>query len=540
MKTASFWVFQALAVLGFLASGPRSFGATELYNAQALRDQFGLSAYIGEPGLAKIKIAILDNGFAGFDPKSGTLPTNAELIEKYDGAPLGDSLEPTAHGLYLAEAIWSLTGKAPDGPKFYLLNTAGMTNLRNAVDFSIHHSVDVILYSQNWEYGGNFDGRGFINQVVNEATSHGIIWVNAAGNYHNQVYNGPIPDSNRCFRFKNRFDSNEVMMVLSWNDFQDTENYQTKKDLDFFVTDSQGHVVAQSDLAQMKLPHDTRTPSLHAREITEALLNRGDFCLKIKNISQNFTSSDRIRLTIFSEDKPGDSIDFIDHTSGNEIMVPADNPTVITVGDTSPESAVGPTMDGRTKPDVVLPSVPATFTDGFISSGTSNSAAYVAAIAVAMKGRDASVNRAEVISYIDSVVANGNDNDPDGISLIDPAVVSELERLGGISRADIVKVTVETGRKVLWLRKNPIDLGNLYGNLRNSCGLAGLDPESAACSDAFEYFIAPNPASAPGAPQVATYYLSKEYAGPLPPILLQTDASGTFVWVELRQADSEP
>ena len=34
--------------------------------------------------------------------------------------------------------------------------------------------VDIILYAQNWQYGGNFDGGGFINSVVEEALSAGI------------------------------------------------------------------------------------------------------------------------------------------------------------------------------------------------------------------------------------------------------------------------------------------------------------------------------------------------------------------------------
>ena len=32
------------------------------------------------------------------------------------------------------------------------------------------------------EFGGNYDGEGFINKIVSEITAYKAIWVNAAGN----------------------------------------------------------------------------------------------------------------------------------------------------------------------------------------------------------------------------------------------------------------------------------------------------------------------------------------------------------------------
>ena len=49
-----------------------------------------------------------------------------------------------------------------------------------------------------------------------------------------------------------------------------------------------------------------------------------------------------------------------------EIYPPADHPGVLTVGDTGRASAVGPTADGRTKPDVVLDVSAARFTNAAI------------------------------------------------------------------------------------------------------------------------------------------------------------------------------
>ena len=53
-----------------------------------------------------------------------------------------------------------VTGQSPRGPQFYLLNANGPTMLRRAVRFAIDRKVDVILFSNTFDGGGNGDGRG--------------------------------------------------------------------------------------------------------------------------------------------------------------------------------------------------------------------------------------------------------------------------------------------------------------------------------------------------------------------------------------------
>src|SRR4051812_42587892 len=98
------------------------FATTELYDSDSLRKHLGLSDYAVDAQLKNIKVAVLDSGFQGFDPATGILPPDAELIEKYSATSDGNALEPSSHGLYMAQIIWALTGKKPSGPKFYLLN----------------------------------------------------------------------------------------------------------------------------------------------------------------------------------------------------------------------------------------------------------------------------------------------------------------------------------------------------------------------------------------------------------------------------------
>ena len=61
-------------------------------------------------------------------------------------------------------------------------------------------------------------------------------------------------------------------------------------------------------------------------------------------------------------------------------MIPADHKLAFTVGDTSPISSRGPTVDGRFKPNYFIRDSKVEFSDGNISSGSSNAAAMYTAL----------------------------------------------------------------------------------------------------------------------------------------------------------------
>ena len=78
-------------------------------------------------------------------------------------------------------------------------------------------------------------------------------------------------------------------------------------------------------------------------------------------------------------------VQFVDASNEEELFPPADHIRVLTVGDTSNDSAKGPTADRRVKPDLLLPALPAKWTNGDVVSGTSYSAAFFAGIVASMK-----------------------------------------------------------------------------------------------------------------------------------------------------------
>jgi hypothetical protein len=146
---------------------------------------------------------------------------------------------------------------------------------------------------------------------------------------------------------------------------------------------------------------DSAAESRNPRErivLTDLAADRDhDYLIRIKAKTGTFTADDRIRVLITSSregfldpktGEPTEAIQFPDASKKGEIYPPADNPLVITVGDTQPDSAVGPTADHRRKPDILLENSRAAFTNGDMTYGASNAAAYFAGVVALMKAAE--------------------------------------------------------------------------------------------------------------------------------------------------------
>jgi subtilisin family serine protease len=421
-------------VLALLASGRaglaqagRGPSASHLTNAQEVRTRLGLGTeYAGVARMGSVKVAVLDHGFDGIGNGRPYLPEGAVIVEHYDPDfvrrfDLGDPeyrkpFEPlNRHGRVMAQIVWAVTGARPEGPKFYLLNANGPTMLRRAVRYAIEERVDVILFSGSFEGGGNGDGRGPIDRVVAEALAADILWINAAGNYGRRVYNGPVRllrdgylrlrdgSDVASLRFRNRLDENIVTVTLTWNDYREEEDAGTDKDLDLYVEDWAGRRVGASEKRQISGdrvagPDESRNPRerivLANLAASPDVASDPDYTYRIRVKAKRgvFSAADRIRVLVTASregfvpaggDGPREALEFLDASGEGELYPPADHPLVLTVGDADPSSSVGPTADRRIKPDVILEDSRAFFSDGEVSAGSSNAAAYVAgAVAV--------------------------------------------------------------------------------------------------------------------------------------------------------------
>jgi hypothetical protein len=438
------WVIFAALCLAPLASA----GTWKIDALQDLRARYGLGAFdaidgIGER-LNRIKVAVIDNGFGDPDAAIRELPpTVFKPVFQFPEAflklhpHLGDPSDIVEmdtldkHGREMATIVWGMTGmNRADAPEILLVNGFKFFNFERAVQYCVDNKVDIILYSQNYESGGNFDGRGYINAVVNKATSANILWVNAAGNYGGRVFNAPVKfeagkvvagedtwldlNGKKALRLLSRVDDNGVRIVLSWNRNGERQDVGTDANLDLFLYDEYGSLVASSEQKQVLGPKfdAAKGETLLVREIINTTLSRnrgGYYTLRVKARSGHFNGTDRLRITVYPvnmpivDEKSGrlvDTVELVDATRTQEIATPADHPDVITVGDLSRFSAVGPTADGRAKPDFHMVTSQVEFTNGTTAAGTSHAAAMFAGIAAMLKAVRPAITRSEILSFV--------------------------------------------------------------------------------------------------------------------------------------------
>jgi hypothetical protein len=364
--------------------------ALAITNINELAASTGVAAYLqaGYQGQG-IKVAILDNGFAGLKNslESGRLPINTTYIPGRDGSSSAD----TAHGTKLAELVHGLAPKA----KVYLINSNGYSNFVRAIDQAIQAKVDMILYAQVWEYGGNFDGGGFINSEVNKAVRSGILWVNAAGNYGLATWEGQLQGfqgnravvspalGNEKIRFHLPSGSN-TKIVLTWDDFRNQKDYRTGEDFDLVVEDASGRrEVAASRLIQDGQDHGLDEKySGHAREFIRTQLPQGTWFLRIEAKNpQAIKRPVKFRLSV-----DGFGAQIIDARSFNSIMIPADNPAVLAAG--AWDTTLSGTGAGilEEKPDFLAPSR-LVFSDGQSILGSSSAAGVATGALAAWQSR---------------------------------------------------------------------------------------------------------------------------------------------------------
>ena len=393
----------------------KGFAVTELENDTQLINAYGLNRLIRHARYQDLRIAVLDNGFVGYNQSAGFLPSNTERITIYpeefsrrNNFPLGTRRSVGDHGLRIAQIIWALMNKQAQGVKFYLLQTNGFSQFQKGVQWAIEQEVDIICYAQIWDTAGNFDGRGFLNKMVKRATDRGIVWVNAAGNFGGKVYNGNVRPSGGYLYFSNHRDrlelesfrdSNAVVIKLVWNEFGETRETPLTKDFDFFLLDEAGNTVSSGEKIQVRQVGDRREEnSSYPFEYVTANLERGRYYLKVKHVGGRIRSSDRIRIIVNAQNYH--EIDFIDATVGQEVMIPADSPHVLTAGISGVLGSVGPTMDGRLKPEFIVTNSYVAFTDGQQHDTTSSATGVLSGIIALMKGICPRLDRQGIISLL--------------------------------------------------------------------------------------------------------------------------------------------
>lgn len=334
---------------------------------------------------AGVKVAVLDLGFYGYESLLGTeLPSSVATHSCRADQDISGSGE--RHGTAVAEIVHDV---APDA-QLVFANSQTEVEFANCVSWLKGQDVDIVNFSAGWVGTGPGDGTGVVNEVVDDATAAGIIWVNAAGNYAQQHWMGPWydPDNDMYLNISARGEGNpiaaaageKIQLVLKWDDpFGASCN-----DYDLWLVDSTLTLVAVSDTSQAAACY-----AVSPIDPVEAL-------------SYLVPADDRYyvlvwRFGIFADGLASFHLYSLNHDLGvrsksGSISEPADNPDVLTVGavawnnasNIEDYSSRGPTDDGRTKPDIVGPARVSgasygPYPQGF--AGTSASAPHVAGAA---------------------------------------------------------------------------------------------------------------------------------------------------------------
>lgn len=354
------------------------FTTSYISNLDEILDKSGAREFLNQGSNCQgLKIAVLDNGTSDLRSRLGrTLPDNVKTLN----VDYSDNSQSDIHGVVLLEAIQAIcSGSSVYDPKLpraelHLYNTRGLKKLFEAVDQVIKNKIDIVVYAQTWEVGGNLDGTGFINKKINEAIDQGTIWFNAIGNYKDKTfYSKIIPSTHSSFRrplkikgepvsLPNKNDSLEitvedeitpVIIKLGWSDFSDDFEQGTNKDLDMYLVDSNSKLIALSDYHQQpnaKFDKGSKKTTRHPQEILNVPLRKGTYYLHIVMKDETKFQDKDYNMWVAISGEGRARFTHLDKQNNDLIFIPADNPKTTTVISTDchcePEESVQTHKDG--------------------------------------------------------------------------------------------------------------------------------------------------------------------------------------------------
>ena len=334
---------------------------------------------------AGVKVGIIDGGFAGIVPLLGTdVPATVHArcytaVATYT-ANLADCANGETHGTAVVEAAYDM---AP-GIDLYVADPISSLDEQRSVTWMTANGVRII--NASFFSGLVFEGPGdgtspygdSLYTLVDQAVAAGALWVNAAGNAGDSGWTGPWtdPDNDGLLDFAPGVHTDsmtlaagaDVTVAIRWADpwGASANNY----DLELY---SGSNLVASST--------DVQAGTGDPFEVVDYRAPRaGTYGIRIRLVSGAATP--RMQLLVgTSED-----VKLTQQVPDGTLPTPSDsaNPGMLAVGAVGfdqptviePYSSRGPTLDGRTKPDLVAADCAPTVTDNPFC-GTSEAAPFV-------------------------------------------------------------------------------------------------------------------------------------------------------------------
>ena len=319
-----------------------------------------------------------------------------------------------SHGTRVAATLMDV---APDA-SLYISNPITWGDLQRSVEWMKNQGVKVIAHSISWNYHGPADGTSPVNpsplNTVKWAADNGIVWINSAGNRNGSTWFGAFADA----------DNDNVHEWTTGDEYQEfTLGAGETRTVFMRWDDNWGG--ASKDLAL----HVVKNPGTAGEQLVDNLNDpqsggashrpfegkkfkapvAGTYAFVVKKLSG--TAPSWIQLATF---------DSLAHTTtGHSLLSPADSAHngMLAVGAAWSAnssirgfSSLGPTPDGRVKPDIVG-------ADGYVSLGatrfgTSYAAPHVAGLAALVRQQNPAFTPEQTTEYLKAHAAPRGEPNP--------------------------------------------------------------------------------------------------------------------------------